>query len=368
MKFKVKQSALKKELEYLQTVVEKASTIPVLQNILIESVDSGKLRITGTDLGCTIRTEVEAEIAQEGKICVPAHKLNGIVKLLPDAEISFERDANDWTKLACNKSKFRLAGASPDSYPEVPQLKTTPLKFPARFLNQFIQNTFYSITEEQSRFTMGCAKLLVDADKVTMVTTDGHRLTVIEKQCANSGALDCLVPKKALKEVQKLIGAFDGEVRFGEDMNHVFFEIDGRTLVTRKLTGTFPNYEMALPKSNDKKCAFDAEQVKAAARRIQLMSDERSYSMKLEFKTGELHLTAQAAEKGEASEIVFVDYTGDDVRMGINSKYLLQFLNTVSSEQFPENKVSMTFKDANTQLLFQSEDEKLKHVIMPLRV
>ncbi len=141
MEFTIKQSALKEELGFVQGIVEKKSTIPVLSNILIESVGENTLRIIGTDLDVTIRCEAEAEIKQAGAVCIQARKLFDIVRLLPDADVHFKKEENEWVKVTCAKSNFRLAGVNREQFPEVPQFKSAPMKLSSKVFNYFIQHT-----------------------------------------------------------------------------------------------------------------------------------------------------------------------------------------------------------------------------------
>jgi DNA polymerase III subunit beta len=387
MEFVIKQSALKEELGFVQGIVEKKSTIPVLSNILIESVGEGTIRIVGTDLDVTIRCEAAAEIKQAGSMCIQARKLFDIVRLLENQDVHFIKEENEWVKLSCGKSKFRLAGVSREQFPEVPEFRSTPLNLSARVFNHFIQHTSFAITQEQSRFTLSGAKFMVGDGTVKMVTTDGHRLAFIEKSEAIEGTMDALIPKKALIELTKISRDSNGEISFGEDPNHIYFEVDGRLLITRKLSGTFPNYEMVIPKSNDKTATFDAEEMKAAIRRVSLMADERTRSVKLTIKTGEIEVSS-TADEGEANESIAADYQGEDVTLGFNSAYLQDFLNTVSigdteAAQATENdgetvkvkdgrlRLAFDFKDSNAQTLIRMANDTTydyKYIVMPLRI
>lgn len=397
MEFVIKQNKLKDELGFVQGIVEKKSTIPVLSNILIESIGDNLIRVVGTDLDVTIRCETEADIKQGGSMCIQARKLFDIVRLLPDADVHFKKLENEWVKLTCGKSNFRLAGVSREQFPEVPSFKSAPLKLAAEIFNHFIQNTAFAITNEQSRFTLSGAKFMTDGAMARMVTTDGHRLAFIEKQFTTkneAGTLDALIPKKALMELTKIARDSNDEsdISFGEDENHIYFEVNGRLLITRKLSGTFPNYEMVIPKDNDKKAVFDAAEMKDAIRRVSLMADERTRSVRLTIKPGEIEIGAQSSEEGEASEKVAADYTGEEVTIGFNSQYLQEFLNVIGSTETeatitPEKendgetvrvkenasrlKVAFEFKDGNAQTQLNVAGDKnydYKYIVMPLRI
>lgn len=393
MEFVIKQNALKEELGFVQGIVEKKSTIPVLSNILIESVGENTIRIVGTDLDVTIRCEAEAEIKEAGSMCIQARKLFDIVRLLPEADVHFKKQENEWVKLTCEKSKFRLAGVSRDQFPEVPEFKSAPLSLSAEIFNNFIHNTSFAITNEQSRFTLSGAKFMLENGTARMVTTDGHRLAFIERNVGNAGddSMDALIPKKALTELTKISRGSDGDVSFGEDANHIYFEVEGRLLITRKLSGTFPNYEMVMPKDNDKTVTFDLEDMKRAVARVALMADERTRSVRMTIKEGEIEVGAESSEEGEANEKVAAEYSGEEVQIGFNSQYLQEFLNNVSAgeaeakeveqetdgekvkvkETGSRPRISFEFKDGNAQTQMRiagNTEYDYKYIVMPLRI
>src|SRR5919206_121564 len=177
MQFVIARNALQKELAFVQGIVERKNTIPVLANILIESAGEDSIRISGTDLDVTIRCDADAqEIKSQGAICVPARKLFDIARLLPDAPVSFRKEENEWVTVECDRSKFRLPGVSKETFPELPGFKSTPLKLPASVLRLLIERTIFAITQEEGRYTLSGAKFELDKKNVKMVTTDGHRL------------------------------------------------------------------------------------------------------------------------------------------------------------------------------------------------
>ncbi len=399
MEFSIKQSILKEELGYIQGVVERKSTIPVLSNILIESLGEGSIRIVGTDLDVTIRCDAEADIKKPGAMCVQARKLFDIVRTLSDGDVHFKKEENEWVEMKAGRAKFRLAGVNKEQYPEIPIFKSAPMKLSADVFNYFIQNTAFAITNETSRFTLSGAKFVIDGEKARMVTTDGHRLAFIEKtlDAKTDAKMDALIPKKALLELVKISRSESGDVSFGEDQNHIYFETGGRLLITRKLTGNFPNYEMVMPKDNDKKVVFDLSDMKNAVRRISLMADERNRSIRVTVRDGEVEVTAQSSEEGEGAEVVPADYTGEEVMLGFNHQYLQEFLNNVgalesasvsdAADEGESNgegavnarakdtgtptRISFEFKDSNaaTQIRIDGETAyDYKYIVMPLRI
>ena len=370
MEFVMARGALQKELAFVQGVVERKNTIPVLANILIESAGEDAIRISGTDLDVTIRCDADTEeIKSQGAICVQARKLFDIARLLPDAPVSFRKEENEWVTVECSRSKFRLPGIAKDTFPELPGFKSTPLKLPASLLKLLIDRTIFAITQEEGRYTLSGAKFELDKKGVKMVTTDGHRLAYVEtKDGLNNadGELDVLIPRKTLAELTKLTADFAGEISLGADENHVYFQVGSRLLISRMLSGQFPNYEMVMPKNNDRSASFDTISLSQAVRRVALMADDRSHAIRFHLSKEQLLISSQNAEEGEARETLETDFAGEDTDIGFNAQYLQDFLNVVGSE-----RVIFEFKDGNSQAQLKpvnDEKQEYKYIVMPMRL
>src|SRR5918911_374612 len=371
MEFSISKNALQKELGFVQGIVEKKNTIPALSNILIESVGENTIRITGTDLDVTIRCETEAEnIKVPGSICVQARKLFDISRLLPDASVNFRKEENDWVTVKCENFRSKIAGLPRESFPEVPSSKSAPIKFPAEVFKSFIDRTIFAITQEESRYTLSGAKFILDQSGAKMVTTDGHRLAYIARQNlgknASNETLDALIPRKTLAELTKLTASYEGEIGLGADDNHIYFEVGPRLLISRMLSGQFPNYEMVMPKGNDKSVVFDSTQLNQAIRRVALMADDRSHAIRFHLVPNQLQISSQNTEEGEARETVATEYTGDETEIGFNAQYLQDFLNVVGDSQ-----IAFEFKDGNSQAQLRpaaDADYDYKYVVMPMRI
>lgn len=371
MEFSISKISLQRELGFVQGVVEKKNTIPVLSNILIESVGENTIRIIGTDLDVTIRCETDAEeIKVPGSICVQARKLFDIARLLPDATVNFKKEDNDWVSVKCENFRSRVPGVPKEQFPEVPSFKSAPTKLPAEIFKSLIDRTIFAITQEESRYQLSGAKFILDKTGAKMVTTDGHRLAYIERRDlgknAPEEALDALIPRKTLAELTKLTASFEGDISLGADDNHIYFEVGPRLLISRRLAGQFPNYEMVMPKGHDKSVVFDTTLLNQAIRRVALMADDRSHAIRFHLIKNELQITSQNAEEGEARETLATEYAGEDSEIGFNAQYILEFLNVIGDGQ-----VAFDFKDGNSQAQLRpasDPDYDYKYVVMPMRI
>lgn len=370
MQFVVSKQNLQKELAFVQGVVEKKNTIPVLSNILIESVGENTIRMTGTDLDVTIRCDMDAEdISTPGSICVQARKLFEIARLLPDSKVTFKKEDNDWVTVTCDKTRFKMVGVARDAFPEVPSFKSAPTKLAADVIKNFIDRTIFAITTEESRYTLSGAKFILDETGAKMVTTDGHRLAYVERKGVSkkgTDSIDTLIPRKTLAELTKLSSGYEGEISLGMDGNHIFFEVGTRLLISRMLYGQFPNYEMVMPKGNDKTIKLDGALLNAAIRRVALMADERSRAIRFHLEPNQLVISSQNAEEGEASETIQTDYEGEETDIGFNAQYLQDFLGVIG-----DAPVAFEFKDGNSQAQLgpaDGGDYEYKYVVMPMRL
>src|SRR5580765_5013582 len=221
MEFSVTKSALLNELSTTQGVVERKTTIPILSNLLVEAKGSS-LTLTATDLELSIRTSCEAKIKKEGSGTIPAKKLLELVRLLPEGEIRFKLLENHWVQILADRKTYKMVGMAKDNFPAIPEFPHPLVKIPARILSSLIGKTAFAISNEESRYTLNGALMLLKPEMVTMVATDGHRLAVAEidhKFEGMSREVRPLVPKKALAEVQRLANdaGEDGQIEFALD-------------------------------------------------------------------------------------------------------------------------------------------------------
>jgi DNA polymerase III subunit beta len=368
MKFTVARNSLLNELNLVQGVIEKKSTIPILSNILME-VAGESLDITATDLDVTIRCGCAASVSAEGTTTISARRLFDIVRLLPDgSDIEVTLLENDWVELRCSRSEYKIVALPKDNFPSIPETAPTTAQIPGGLLRGLIQRTMFAITQEESRYSLNGALLALMPGEVRMVATDGHRLAMASKSMEIPGVdaeVKALIPRKTLVEILKLIGDQDVMVAFGRDENHLFFTVGGKRLVSRILAGQFPNYELVIPRENDKFVVASAKTLGDGIRRAAIMSDEKLRAIRLSFKTGSLELTASCAEAGESREVIPVEFEGENIDIGYNPLYLLDFISACGSES-----VSISIKDSETQGLLRpvgSDEIDYRYVVMPMK-
>jgi DNA polymerase-3 subunit beta len=373
MEISVSRQELLRELTATQSVVERKTTIPILSNFLIEAADD-KLTITGTDLDQSMKTSCPAKVKKPGACTIPARKLYDYIKLLGDGDISIKLLENHWVQIRAGRSNTKMVGMARANFPQVPEFpESSVTKIPTSSLKNLIAKTIFAISNEESRYTLNGALLVLKAESLTMVATDGHRLAHIEKSGESlsniSGEKKTLIPRKALAELQSLLSASDEEyLEFADDEQTLFFRIGHRTLTSRKLTGQFPNFEAVMPRDNNKFVVVRSEDLNSSIQRVAQFADERSGAIKIRVEQNELKISSSSTDSGESEDVIETPYSFDPIVVGFNSAYLLDFLKATGNS----GEVRLEFKDAQSAGQMRPEDGadeyKYRYIIMPMRI
>ena len=366
MHFTVKQVDLLRELQFVQGVVERKNTVPVLSHLLLETTGSNLL-INATDLDVSIQCVSGAEVKVSGAVTLSARKLFDIVRLLPESDIQFKLVDQGWVQIICESSRFKVAGLSKENFPTIPEVSGEITILPTTIVRHMVTRSVFAITQEESRYTLNGALMILKPGDITLVSTDGHRLVLIQRSLEGvKEERRVIIPKKTLIELSKLATTDSPEIEFGSDENHLFFKVGKRLLVSRLLAGQFPNYEMVIPRENNKSISINTAGFTSALRRAALMADEQSRAVRFSFKPEQLDISATSVDVGEARETVKITYTGEPVEIGFNAQYLLDFLAGLESEE-----VVFEVRDAETQGLLKPKtagEYVYNYVVMPMKL
>ncbi len=363
---------LLRELQLTQGVVERKTTIPILSNLLLEA-SGDELYISATDLEMGIKTVLPAKVKTGGSATISARRLFEIVRTLPDAEIRMKELENHFVDLRCERSKFKLVGMSRENFPELAEFPTPLVKIPAAVLSVLIEKSIFAIAAEESRYMLNGALMILKPDSLTMVATDGTRLAHIQTEHELKGLKDevkILVPRKALSEIERLLKEEDekAQVEFARDDSHLFFKVGKRLLLSRMLTGQFPNYEAVMPRGNKNIVVIDRDTLSGAIRRADLVADQRSHAVRISLSSDKCEISASSPEYGEAQEEIVPakPYKGDTLQIGFNATYVLDFLGVAAA-----GPISVEFKDeqsAGQMRPLAQEDYDYRYIVMPMRL
>ena len=365
MKFSIPKEAFLAELQVLQGIVEKRNTMPILANILM-NVSASDIELTGTDLEVGLRTHIGADIEKTGAITVNGKKIFEIVKSLPEGQTVQVELKDETLEIRAGDSEFKILCLAKEDYPQVPDGKFEKgVDLGLQDFKDMIDRVFYAITQEQ-RYYLNGALLGLKNRQIELVSTDGHRLSYTKK--AQDGLkldkdISVIVAKKTLNEIRKFE---DETIAFDFDENNLFFKAGPRTLISRIIESKFPNYQAVIPKDNPGRLVISREELANAIRRVSLLSAERSKGIKFTIEKNRMRLFSSNPEIGEARDRLAVDYKGQDLEIGFNAQYLLDFLTAVGSE-----RVVFEIKDENSAVLLKPEAEEgitNIYVLMPMKI
>jgi DNA polymerase-3 subunit beta len=368
MDFVTQKETLLKELQAIQGVVEKKSTIPILSNILLDA-RKDQVELAATDLEVGVRTACAAQVASPGSITLQARRLFDIVRYLPDADVRFKADEGNWVIITCQKARFRIVGLAREDFPAIPEFDfARGIPIDRALLIDMIGKVLFAVTTDETRVQLGGALLVLNKRNLTLVGTDGHRLAYVsgrlEKGSAEA-AVEVVVPRKALQGLLS-IGEGDSDILFGQKDNYVFFKAGGTVMNSILLAGKFPDYHKVIPEGNDKLVKVESARFADVLRRVALLSSERSRAVKLSLGKGSVEISSSNPEVGEAAETLEIDYGGAALDIGFNARYLLDFLQAVGP-----GEVILAIKDEQTQGLLRPvgmEGRDYRYVVMPMRI
>jgi DNA polymerase-3 subunit beta len=375
MKFTVRKQDLQEELGLSQGVVEAKATIPILSHLLLRA-DRDGLELLSTDLEIGLRTRCAADVTAPGAATIPAKKLHDVVRALDCDVISFEGENNDWVKLEGGSFKSRVVGLPDADFPSQPEFPADApaVRLPLAVFQEMLARVIFAVTTENTRFSINGALLKVGEGALTLVATDGHRLAHVTRPVDLPDLpepIEVLVPRKALAELMRLKPADENdELELAASGNHVFFRGRGRLLYSRILEGSFPNYEKVIPAENEVRVLVGREALARVISRVAILTNDTAKMVTLALGEGRLTISTQNPSTGEAREELEVAHQGEEVRIGLNYEYLLQFLQVVGSES-----VEIRLKDSSTQALLgpagEGGDEPVhpyQYVVMPMRL
>ena len=369
MLFTIAKNQILKELQLIQGVIEKKSTIPILTNLLMET-GADHIKMVATDLEVGLRCKSQATVNKEGALTISAKKLYEIVRALPESDIKFEKIDNNWMSIECERSQFKIVGLPKEDFPSLPEFDFEKgLSLPADLLKDMIHKTSFAISEEETRYALNGALFIIQGKQISMVATDAHRLawykTKVEKELS-AEEIRVIIPKKTVHQIRSITDNGEKEVIFGRSENHVFFKIGEKVLISRIIEGQFPSYEKIIPVDYDKEVHFPTKDFADAIKRVALLSNERSRAIKFYINPGKVEIRSSNPELGEACEILPVSYQGEKMNIGFNAQYIIDFLSVVEDKE-----VKFEMKDETSQGLLTPGEKhayEYTYVVMPMRI
>lgn len=373
--FEIDREVLLKALQRVQSVVDRKNTIPILSHLLIE-IGKSDLTISATDLEVGIRLQIPAKIIKSGRVAVPAKSLYEIVRELPtESSIRIQIFENFWVELFAGKSLFKLVGQDSDEFPQLPQIDAgKSFKLGSSKFAEMIDHTIFAVSNDQTRYDLSGVFLeqLKSQGNIylRMVATDGHRLSMMDQEVEGLKDIHLeqgvILPRKGLSELRRLLGEEDSFHCCLMDNNAIFWNSTKQVqLFMRLLDGEFPDYTPVIPKNNDKRVVVRRDQLLNSLKRISVLSQEHSRSVKFQFHKDKLQLFSSNPKLGEAKEDVDIEYSGEVLEIGFNAGYFIDILNALDDQ---ENIVMEMTDILSPSLVKGSKMDGSLNIVMPMQL
>jgi DNA polymerase-3 subunit beta len=366
MKVTCARDELAEKLQIVGRGVSTRTSVQILAGIMLRASE-GHLYLSATDMEISLRVALEAQIEDEGAIVVPGRLLVDIVRLLPAGELTLEhRSEEGLALLTAGSASYRLYTYGPEDFPRLPEIEEESAFTVERdaFLDT-IARVSRSASRDESRPVLTGILVRFEGDKVVMAATDSYRLSVKETALTEgpSQELEAIVPARALGELARIAQATEASsLQIGVQENQVVFGADGIWLTARRIDGQFPNYKQLLPESFEAEVHLPREELLDVVRRTSLMAQRKS-PLRLRFEEGELTVSAQTPDVGEARESLPISYSGDVLEIGFNAEFLRDGLESVADDQVRFKLISPLRPG-----LLHGEDDDFLYLIMPIRL
>ena len=374
MEFEIERAEFLEGLRLTQGVVERRNTLPILSNALIEPAEGG-VSILATDLDVGVRRACKAKVKGSGAITVNARKLFELVKEMTGNSIHVRGTENHRVEVHSGKTRLNLVGLDPKEFPSIPGLSAKPgkgateLKGPASLLAAMIESTLFAVSLDETRLNLSGVYLENHSGALRMVATDGHRLAMIDRKLEGKmPEKGVILPRKGLVEAKKLLESSDVE----DDVATLL--IDGpiarvsrsrAELFMRLIEGEFPDYRQVIPAQSKAKVNLGREEFLRALGCLSVLSTERAKGVKLTLKPGALEVQANNPDAGEGVDEIEVAYSGDELSIGFNGRYLIEALVAMREG---ERVDFMATDDVSPGVLRPEGDDSYCYVVMPMRL
>jgi DNA polymerase-3 subunit beta len=367
MELKIEKATLLQGLYLAQGISDRKSTMPILANVLLRTDGRERLLLAATDLNITITAELPCTVESEGGLTVGARHLHDIVKSLPGDSLSMRRTENHYAEIRAGKVDYKVVGMADRDFPKLPNHREVEMhKVDAATLRDMIAKTFFSISTDETRYHLNGVLFECDGQTAKMVSTDGHRLSKVERPLG--GGLDLkqgvIIPRKGLAEIRRMLESASHQAEVGVHSGHLFVRVGEVAISVKLIEAQFPPYDQVIPKENDRVALCPRVALLDALRRISIMSSDKTWGIKFSLEKRTLKVASDNPDLGEAHEEIDVSYQGGPLTIGFNAKYFIELISEMDGD---EVKLELN-GELDPGLVRPANGTGYLGVVMPMRI
>ncbi len=369
MKFIIASSTLLKQLSALNGVIVSNPVVPILENFLFEIKD-GRLTITASDLQTSVTAEVSIDADEDGGVAIPAKMLIETLRNLPEQPVTFKVDDDTYSvEIISENGHYKLAGENASDFPKVPELKQgQSVELSSELVNTAIAYTLFAVSTDEMKPAMNGVYVNIREEKAIFVSTDSHRLIRYIRTDVNSVGAETaiIIPRKALALLKNTLPMDNTPLTLSFNKSNAYFSFGNMSMICRLIDERFPDYENVIPLNNSNILEIDRLEFLGSLRRMSIYANKSTNQVRLKLTENSLEISAEDIDfSNEANEKLHCEYSGEDLEIGFNAKFLIEGLSNVSSRH-----VVFKFSEPNRAAIMTPSDvdasEDLMMLIMPV--
>jgi len=373
MHFVIPQDTLSSALNEVKSAIATRRTHPILANVRLDAdAKDQTLTLTAFDLNLAIRLVLPAQVVIDGAITVPHKLANEIISRLPDEDITFSLNDAGMIDLKCGNGRYQLHGLPIAEFPELPKLDTEDknnTELSSMSLLKGLAVTLFATSNDESKRILTGVHITVLGDAIEFAATDGHRLTVLNQELpeGDRAEFEFTIPARPLREIEKYCKAHEaGNIAISFDRANIIFAMPTKTVLSRILDGTFPNYRQLIPSAFERKVTFERKLFLSALERIAVLADQKNNIVKLTISTTDqaIALSVESPDVAAGREEVPAQISGEDIEIAFNVGYLLEGL-----KSFDCNEVQLQLNGATSPVVIVPIGaDKRTYLLMPVQI
>lgn len=369
MKFIVSSTTLLKQLQNISGVLNTSNTLPILDNFLFE-IQNGEMTVSASDLETTMTTKIAVKADNPGNIAIPAKLLLEILKTFPEIPLSFTVDPKTFgVEISAGEGKYKLTGQNGSEFPKIPSIDApTSIEINSYTLANAITKSLFATGNDELRPVMSGVFFQLSPENLTFVATDAHKLVRYRRTDSTApAAASFIVPKKPLNLLKNILSSEEIPVRVEYNNSNAFFSVGNVNLICRLIDGKYPNYEAVIPTNNPNKLTIERTALLNSIKRVSIFANKTTHQVRLKIAGSQLTISAEDLDfANEANERLNCNYTGEDMEIGFNSRFILEMLNNLNStevnlEMSAPNRAGILVPSTK-----ETQDEDILMLVMPV--
>lgn len=366
MQFEIQKITLLKAISDANGAVEKKNTIPVLQNIKVQVADD-KVLLSATDMDILIASSFECDMKSSGSTTVPAQMFFDIVRKIPDGLILVKLENNTNLQIKSGKSKYNLPCIDASEFPTLSEGEMSQeIEIDGLKISKMIDKTRFAISNDESRYYLNGLFLQAfirdGVNQIRAVATDGHRLALSFMDSLTEQPFSVIIPKKSVNEIRRIIDGIQ-KIKISVSRSKIKVIAEKTVIISKLIDGEFPDYEKVVPKNNSHVALINRKNLFDCVDRVSTVASDKHRSVKIIVENGKMSLQVGADENPLAFEELDINYSGDRIETGFNSRYMLDIIAQIDKEE-----LIMRFKDGMSPALIEAQEMNSIYVLMPVRV